>query len=43
MYTISLINSRECLWKSLIVIWKLDITLMFIDDSCCQNNKGKGL
>jgi hypothetical protein len=27
---------------SSIVIWELDITLMFIDDSYCQNNKGQG-
>jgi hypothetical protein len=40
MYTIFLINlERMFMEVSSIVIWKLDITLMFIDDSYCQNNK----
>jgi hypothetical protein len=43
MYTIFLINlERMFMEVSSIVIWKLDITLTFIDDSDCQNNKGEG-
>jgi hypothetical protein len=40
MCTIFLVNPKRMLIEvCLIVIWKLDITLMFIDDSYCQNNK----
>jgi hypothetical protein len=43
MYTIFLNNlERMFMEVSSIVIWQLDITLMIIDDSNCQNSKRRG-